>query len=97
MYNNLAVMEWEEILKEKVKQLDVNDLEKLRQLYSTAYAEGRKTERKIAIEAHRLRCIHLFGNRCMHWTFPVNSAEKLCAGNCTYIRRFVFELHKLED
>lgn len=60
--------------------------------YRDAYAEGRSTERMLAVEAYRLRCGNLFGNRCMSRT----ASHKLCDGKCWYLKQYVWELNKLE-
>lgn len=60
--------------------------------YREAYTEGRSIERMLAIEAYRLRCSNLFGNRCMSRT----ASHKVCDGKCWYLKQYILELDKLE-
>ena len=55
-----------------------------------------KVERSLAIEAYRLRCSNLFGNRCMSRTIFGALSKKTCDGNCWYLNQFKLELYKLE-
>lgn len=90
-------MEWEENLKDKMLQMDGNDFETLYQICSTAYSEGCQREKALAIEAYRLRCKDLFGNRCMNYTQSKPHTQRICAGDCSYVKRYAFELYKLEN
>lgn len=91
----LQRMEWEDELKEKIA--DRVDLEVIHQLCTDAYNEGRDKERILAVEAYRLRCYHLFGNRCMNHSRSDTATQSVCSGNCSYIRQYQFELYKLEN
>lgn len=73
------------------------DYEEKRNVYIDAYAAGRIAERKIALEAYRLRCCNLFGNRCMERTIFGNHTKKVCDGDCRYIEQYKLELYKLES
>lgn len=88
-------MEWEEYLKKH--EMEGVTQEMIHQLCYKAFMEGCKKGRALAIEAHRLRCHYLFGNRCMNSSQPKSRTQGLCMGNCVYIRRYEFELYKLEN
>lgn len=88
-------MEWEKFLKDHIEEADATGAED--RLYHKAFVEGCRKERALAIEAHRLRCSFLFGNRCMNHSRSKLQPQSVCAGNCFYIRQYEFELHKLED
>lgn len=90
-------MEWENDLKEKFMQINGNDFDEIYRLCSNAYSEGCETEKALAIEAYRLRCSNLFGNRCMSYTHSKPYTQKICVGDCSYVKRFKFELQKLEN
>lgn len=64
--------------------------------YIDAYIAGRTAERELAVEAYRLRCCHLFGNRCMERSIFGSLTKKVCDGNCQYIKQYKQELYKLE-
>lgn len=65
-------------------------------MYINAYIAGRTAERELAVEAYRLRCRHLFGNRCMERSIFGALTKKICDGNCLYIKQYKQELYKLE-
>lgn len=87
-------MELEE-LKNRLVHLNISNTEDIYELCLNAYSEGSMREKNIAIEAHRLRCGSLFGNKCMSKSF--NHCQKTCDGNCNYIKSYKFELYKLES
>lgn len=88
-------MEWEEKLRERVE--DNDDQAKIHQLCYNAFVEGCQKERNLAIEAYRLRCKNLFGNRCMNYSRSKSNSQAICHGNCSYIRQYEFELYKQEN
>ncbi|MCM1030724.1 MAG: hypothetical protein NC410_04675 [Oscillibacter sp.] len=88
-------MEWEQYLNEDMNE-DIS-LETIRRLCCEAYMEGCKKEKSLAVEAHRLQCHYLFGNRCMNHPRERFRDRGVCAGNCLYIQRYEFELYKLES
>lgn len=90
-------MKWEENLENKTIPTDENNLDEIHQLCFNAYAEGCERERKLAIEAHRLLCSYLFGNRCLNHSHSKSYTEAICTGNCSYVKRYKFELYKLES
>lgn len=90
-------MEWEINLKGYHTLLRGNDYEDLHTLCRDAYAEGCAREKEKALEAYRLRCENLFGNRCMSPYLRSGSRNKTCNGECLYMKRFRWELTKLED
>lgn len=75
---------------------DSSDYEELRKLCRDAYVAGRRAERALAVEAYRLRCCNLFGNRCMNRNIFGATSRKICDGNCWYIKQYQLELYKLE-
>ena len=87
-------MEWNNKCKYLSTSLQTKDYEELHMLCLSAYAEGRKDERKNALEAYRLRCSSLLGNKCMYYYEEVR--KKTCDGNCYYIRKYLSELDKLD-
>jgi len=89
-------MEWEKEFRNQMMPMGEEDREKIRQLCLNAYLEGCRSERAIAIEAYRLRCHELFGNKCMRPAESVRDPRRICGGNCLYIKRYEFELYKLE-
>ena len=57
------------------------DYDDIHRMCSDAYTKGRMVERSLAIEAYRLRCSNLFGNRCMSRTIfggNLNKKSSLC-------------------
>lgn len=72
---------------------DKNNIDKM---CSKAYLEGRAKERELAIEAYRLRCSNLFGNRCMSRSMFGRLSKKICDGDCWYLNQYRLELYKLE-
>ena len=90
-------MKWEEKLKYNLTFLKGGQYEEIYRMCMSAYLEGRVEERKKALEAHRLRCCKLFGNRCMDFHLFRKSKSGLCDGNCLYIRRFESELYRLDN
>lgn len=90
-------MEWEINLKGHRTLLKGNDYEDLHTLCLDAYAEGCAREKEKALEAYRLRCENLFGNRCMSPHTTTGIRNKTCNGQCLYMKRFRWELGKLED
>ena len=89
-------MKWKEHLK---RQLPSNgrweNYEQLYRMCLLAYAEGCNEEKKKALEAYRLRCGRLFGNRCMPSAGSRAAQKKICDADCSYIRKYEFELYKL--
>ncbi|MDE6181088.1 MAG: hypothetical protein K2G02_08270, partial [Phocaeicola sp.] len=63
----------------------------------SAYMEGCVDERNKAVEAYRLRCEWLFGNKCMHLFSSNKERKKMCDGNCHYIKKYMYELDKLSE
>lgn len=90
-------MEWENILKEKFAQLGGNHYGEIFKICLDAYSEGCIKEKGLAIEAYRLRCSSLVGNRCMHPNNPGDKPKKICDGQCRYLKQYEFELYKLES
>lgn len=88
-------MEREKFLKDDIEAADISGAKD--RLYHKAFEEGCRKERALAIEAHRLCCSFLFGNRCMNHSRSKLRTQPVCAGNCFYIRQYEFELYKLED
>lgn len=89
-------MKWEEHLKHRSPAKDRRENEE--QLYRMcllAYAEGCSEEKKKALEAYRLRCGRLFGNRCMPPVAGRADRKKICDAHCSYIKKYEFELYKL--
>ena len=76
--------------------IDHPDYDDIQRMCSDAYTKGRMVERSHAIEAYRLRCSNLFGNRCMSRTIFGALYKKTCDGNCWYLNQFKLELYKLE-
>lgn len=72
------------------------DYDDIHRMCSGSYTKGRMVERSLAIEAYRLRCSNLFGNRCMSRTIFGALSKKTCDGNCWYLNQFKLELYKLE-
>lgn len=70
--------------------------ENIYKMCSDAYTQGRITERTLAIEAYRLRCNNLFGNRCMTRSPFGTLTKKICDGDCWYLKQYKLELNKLE-
>ena len=69
------------------------DYDDIHRMCSDAYTKGRMVERSLAIEAYRLRCSNLFGNRCMSRTIFGALSKKTCDGNCWYLNQFKLELY----
>lgn len=90
-------MKWEDNLKYKLALLNVHDSEEIYKICLAAYAEGCVEIKKKALEAYRLRCSNLCGNRCIDSFDSVNGCMKVCNGDCYYIKKYEFELFKLED
>lgn len=82
--------------RDKLYNKEKPDYEDLRQLCKDAYIAGRRAERALAVEAYRLRCSNLFGNRCMSRNIFGTITRKICDGNCWYIKQYQLELHKLD-
>lgn len=76
---------------------NAHDYEETRNVYRDAYIAGRIAERKIALEAYRLRCCNLFGNRCMERSIFGSHTKKICDADCRYIEQYKLELYKLES
>ena len=55
----------------------------------SAYTEGRTDERNKSLEAYRLRCSCLFGNKCMDSSLSVGVRKRICDGNCHYIKKYI--------
>lgn len=89
-------MKWEECLKHQLPVEDGGEnYEELYRISLRAYTEGRSEEKKKALEAYRLCCGRLFGNRCMSSTGNSSDKKKICDADCPYIRKYEFELYKL--
>ncbi len=89
-------MKWEECLKQQLPaEGGGKSYEELYQISLRAYAEGCSEEKKKALEAYRLCCGRLFGNRCMSSAGNRTDQKKICDANCLYIRKYEFELYKL--
>lgn len=88
-------MNWEEMLKKEIENGD--NPEKIRRICDQAFREGLDAERAFAIEAYRLCCKDLFGNRCLNHSRSKFGSQAICAGNCSYIKRYEFELFKIEN
>lgn len=86
-------MDWEKDIKNKISHLRDIDYEDIHQMCLHAFVEGRLNEKALAVEACRLRCRNLFGNKCLDHTHN----KKLCDGSCEYLKKFLFELNKLEN
>lgn len=93
----LTIMKWENILKEKLSLAEKVCYGDLHKLCMDAYTEGHMEERALAIEAYRLQCDKLFGNRCMNSSIRKDGHKSICDGNCNYIKKYKFELCKLEN
>lgn len=89
-------MEWEINLKECPALRQGKEYEDIYTVCLSAYAEGRSEEKKKALEAYRLRCDSLFGNKCMSASAPAGAHHRVCDGDCFYIRKFRSELEKLD-
>ncbi len=89
-------MEWEECLKHQLSaESGGQNYEELHQVSLQAYAEGCREEKKKALEAYRLCCSRLFGNRCISFAGNRADQKKICDADCPYIRKYEFELYKL--
>lgn len=89
-------MEWEDVLHEKLSQMGCDFYDEIYEVCLDAYDQGSLKERMLAIEAYRLRCVHLFGNRCMNQSSSDRAAKKTCDGKCIYMNKYISELYKLE-
>lgn len=89
-------MKWKNILANRFFPTGYNCYNEIRNLCREAYVKGCLKERTLAIEAHRLQCINLFGNRCMNLISPEATNKKICDGNCGYMNKYIAELSKLE-
>lgn len=85
-------MEWEKNIINKMPHITPADYEDMRRICLNAFAEGCTNEKGLAVEAYRLCCHNLFGNKCLDQT----NRNKLCDGNCIYLKRYLSELAKLE-
>lgn len=94
---SLRAMKWEETLRYKLENPVQADNECLYQICRDAYEEGCVHEKSLAMEAYRLRCCHLFGDKCMMISNTIPRHIKICDGTCGYMRKYEFELYKLED
>lgn len=83
--------------KNTFSHIDKLDYEELDKLCKEAYIAGRRAERALAVEAYRLRCSNLFGNRCMSRNIFGSITKKICDGNCWYLKQYQLELYKLES
>ena len=66
-------------------------------LREKSYEELYTDERNKSLEAYRLRCSCLFGNKCMDSSLSVGVRKRICDGNCHYIKKYMSELDKLEE
>lgn len=89
-------MKWEDVLQEKLSRMGYDFYDEIYEVCLDAYDQGSLKERILAIEAYRLRCVHLFGNRCMDRKDSDTVAKKICDGKCIYMDKYVSELYKLE-
>lgn len=89
-------MKWKIFLQKRFLEISNNSHQEIYELCLAAYSEGCLKERALAIEAYRLRCIYLFGNRCMKHTRSKINTKKICDRDCCYIKSFLKELDKLE-
>ena len=89
-------MNWEETLKNELMNSVQMDYEHLYRICHDAYKEGCGYEKSLAVEAYRLRCSYLFGNRCMMASDTIPRHIKVCDVNCSYLHKYEFELYKLE-
>lgn len=89
-------MKWEEELNSKLARPKEFRYDELYQICLDAYKEGRLKEKALAVEAYRLRCGSLFGNRCMLSTCVSHSHKKIYDGDCHYLKTYESELWKLE-
>lgn len=90
-------MKWKEKLKYNLALLKGGQYEEIYKICMMAYEEGRMEEKRKAMEAYRLRCCKLFGNRCMDFHLFRKSKSGICDGNCLYIKRFEAELYRLDN
>ena len=89
-------MKWEEMLKSGFMVLKGERYEDIYRMCMDAYIEGRLEERQNALEAHRLRCCKLLGNRCMDFHLFGRTKSGICDGECLYLKKFEMELYKLD-
>lgn len=89
-------MNWEDVLQKKLSRMGNDFYNEIHEVCLDAYAQGSLKERMLALEAYRLRCAHLFGDRCMDRTYPQTVTKKICDGKCIYMNKYVSELYKLE-
>jgi len=90
-------MKWEEYLKCNLTLLKGKRYKEIYKLCMDAYMEGRLEEKRKALEAYRLQCSRLFGNRCMDCHLFRKSRNCICDGNCLYIKKFKSELHRMDN
>ena len=90
-------MKWNNKCQYTPASLREKSYEELYTLCLSAYTEGRTDERNKSLEAYRLRCSCLFGNKCMDSSLSVGVRKRICDGNCHYIKKYMSELDKLEE
>lgn len=90
-------MKWNNKCQYTPASLREKSYEELYTLCLSAYTEGRTDERNKSLEAYRLRCSCLFGNKCMDSSLSVEVRKRICDGNCHYIKKYMSELDKLEE
>lgn len=90
-------MKWNNKCQYTPVSLREKSYEELYTLCLSAYTEGRTDERNKSLEAYRLRCSCLFGNKCMDSSLSVGVRKRICDGNCHYIKKYMSELDKLEE
>lgn len=91
-----TLMRWEESLMHQfASDGGGKSYKELYRISLQAYTEGCSEEKKKALEAYRLCCGRLFGNRCMLSAGSRTERKKICDADCLYIRKYEFELYKL--
>ena len=84
-------MKWNNKCQYTPASLREKSYEELYTLCLSAYTEGRTDERNKSLEAYRLRCSCLFGNKCMDSSLSVGVRKRICDGNCHYIKKYMSE------
>ncbi|MCS2440943.1 hypothetical protein NXX09_07480 [Bacteroides uniformis] len=87
-------MKWNNKCQYTPASLREKSYEELYTLCLSAYTEGRTDERNKSLEAYRLRCSCLFGNKCMDSSLSVGVRKRICDGNCHYIKKYMSEPDK---
>ena len=71
-------MKWNNKCQYTPASLREKSYEELYTLCLSAYTEGRTDERNKSLEAYRLRCSCLFGNKCMDSSLSVGVRKRIC-------------------